>query len=351
MPIYRQDSIDTIDELCELQYATEQQLQIQKAQQEEIERKRSSSTFGKRISRLLSFERRAQTEQDEKPKAANIFMNSFRRFTSSRSSEVSNDDQRKSMSDLMEVDGRPVPPSECPLFEMTARGSGSDGFDSFLAIKRKPHDYQVPSTSVPLTSSTSSSTSHNQIPSSVTLPMSPLTSASTVNSILPVLIVVNRDGHLSTHRITLHEGVTEVGSDAQMSNFSQHNIYLDGPEIRGRHAAIAFMEGVVTLTPSTRDAYLEVNGQPLMQTEILRDGDTVRIGADHLFKFIANNNTTSAQAAAAPVHRHFQQQTYPEMADSRASTARCAPSDYCSLPLNGINTTAANNDYYPPRFE
>ncbi|CDO41086.1 Afadin [Caenorhabditis elegans] len=246
--------------------------------------------------------------------------------------EVSNDDDRKSMSDLREIDGRPIPPTECPLFEMTARsGNGENGFDSFLAIKRKPHDYQVPSTSV-------------VAPSSVTLPMSPLTSLPPQIHNLPVLIVMNNDGHLSTHRITLHEGVTEVGSDSQMSNFSQHNIYLDGPDIRGRHAAIAFMEGVVTLTPSTRDAYLEVNGHQLMQTEILRDGDHIRIGADHSFKFSTSSsqaNQINSTNISNSNQRHFQQQTfYPEMADSRASTARCAPSDYCSLPQQ--------NDYYPP---
>uniref|UniRef100_A0A1I7V503 Ras-associating domain-containing protein n=1 Tax=Caenorhabditis tropicalis TaxID=1561998 RepID=A0A1I7V503_9PELO len=159
--------------------------------------------------------------------------------------EVSNDDDRKSMSDLREVDGRPIPPSECPLFEMTARGNGENGFDSFLAIKKKPSDYQVPSTSV--------------VPSSVTLPMSPLTSLPPpLYNNLPVLIIMNNAGQLSSHRIPLYEGVTEVGSDNQMSNFSQNNICLDGDDIRGRHAAIAFMEGVVTLTPSTRDAYLEL---------------------------------------------------------------------------------------------
>ncbi|EGT38879.1 hypothetical protein CAEBREN_29154 [Caenorhabditis brenneri] len=337
MPLYRQDansaSIDTIDELCELQYETEQQLQKQKAQAEALQRKRSNSGFGKRLTRLLSFERSPSTEkkiqknlEEEKPKAARILINSLRKFTHSRSSEVSNDDDRKSMSDLRDIDGRPVAPNECPLFDMTARGNGEHGFETFLAIKRKPQDYQVPSTSV--------------VPTSVTLPMSPLSSIPPQIVNLPVLIVMNNEGFLSTHQITLHEGLTEVGSDSQMSNFSPHNIYLDGDDIRGRHAAITFMEGVVTLTPSTRDAYLEVNGQPLMQTEILRDGDTIRIGADHLFKFSTNPQNSN--------QRHFQQQTYPEMVDSRASTARCAPSDYCSLPLNG-NQNGGHNDYYPPR--
>ncbi|PIC50367.1 hypothetical protein B9Z55_001291 [Caenorhabditis nigoni] len=305
MPLYRQNasscSIDTIDELCELQYQKEQQLLRQKAQaEEELQRKRSNSGFGKRLTRLLSFERSPATEKkkiqqknivEDRSKAARVLFESLKRLTHSRSSEVSNDDERKSMSDLRNVDGRPIPPTESPLFEMTARGNGEHGFDSFLAIKRKPHDYQVPSTSVP---------------SSVTLPMSPLTSSFPAQTNgLPMLIVMGNDGQLSTHRISLHEGVTEVGSDSEMSNFSQHNIYLDGHDIRGRHAAIAFMEGVVTLTPSTRDAYIEVNGQQLMQTEILREGDTIRIGADHLFKFSGGGPQAN--------QKHFQQQNYAEM--------------------------------------
>ncbi|UMM11661.1 hypothetical protein L5515_000838 [Caenorhabditis briggsae] len=335
MSLYRQNasscSIDTIDELCELQYQKEQQLLKQKVQaEEELQRKRSNSGFGKRLTRLLSFERSPATEKkiqqknivEDRSKATRILFESLKRLTHSRSSEVSNDDERKSMSDLRDVDGRPIPPTESPLFEMTARGNGEHGFDSFLAIKRKPHDYQVPSTSVP---------------SSVTLPMSPLTSSfPTQTNGLPMLIVMGNDGQLSTHWISLHEGVTEVGSDSQMSNFSQHNIYLDGHDIRGRHAAIAFMEGVVTLTPSTRDAYIEVNGRQLMQTEILREGDTIRIGADHLFKFSGGPQANQ---------KHFQQQNYAEMVDSRASTARCGPSDYCSLPLA---QGGGNNDYYPP---
>ncbi|CDO41092.1 PDZ domain-containing protein [Caenorhabditis elegans] len=81
-----------------------------------------------------------------------------------------------------------------------------------------------------------------------------------------------------------------------------------------------------------------------MQTEILRDGDHIRIGADHSFKFSTSSsqaNQINSTNISNSNQRHFQQQTfYPEMADSRASTARCAPSDYCSLPQQ--------NDYYPP---
>ncbi|CAB3408768.1 unnamed protein product [Caenorhabditis bovis] len=222
--------------------------------------------------------------------------------------EITNgsDEPRKSMSDLREMDGRPINPHECPLVRMAAQ-SGENGFESFLAIKRKPHDYQIPSTSV--------------IPQTVTIPQQ----RSPVPRNLPTLTILNPDRTLSTHQIVLHPGLTEVGSDREMSNFSPHNIYLDGFDIRGRHAAIAIMEGVVTLTPSTPDAYLEINGAQIMQTEILRDGDTIRIGADNLFRFGMPRDSS-----------------YGDMPDSRASTTRCGvQSDYGSLPLNG-------NDYYPP---
>lgn len=108
MPLHRHDddsrssscSIDTIDELCELQYESElQQLQKQKARAEELQRKRSNS-FGKRLTRLLSFEPSfvvekrkslpAATAEDERypPRATRILMNSLRKLTRSRSSEV-----------------------------------------------------------------------------------------------------------------------------------------------------------------------------------------------------------------------------------------------------------------------
>ena len=98
MPLYSEDSctsIDTIDEICELQYEKEQEIQKQKAlAAAELQRRRSNSGFGKRLTRLLSFERspsvekKRNIEEEKPPKPGRILMNSLRKFTHSWSSEV-----------------------------------------------------------------------------------------------------------------------------------------------------------------------------------------------------------------------------------------------------------------------
>jgi hypothetical protein len=45
------------------------------------------------------------------------------------------------------------------------------------------------------------------------------------------------------------------------------------------------MDGVVTLTPCTPTAEIEINGQPIVQTTILRDHFMIRIGRSHVFRF------------------------------------------------------------------
>ncbi|CAD6190864.1 unnamed protein product [Caenorhabditis auriculariae] len=156
-----------------------------------------------------------------------------------------NSEPGRSLSDLREIDGRLVGPDECPLLQMAAR-AGENGFESYLAIKHRPSDYQVPSA---IMRSSMTSSIHSTVSDSA--------SQLRLSHPPPTLTLLNDDGTLSEHHMTLREGLTEVGSDREMSHYSPQNIYLDGPEIRGRHAAIAYMDGVVTVTPSAPDAYLE----------------------------------------------------------------------------------------------
>ncbi|KAK5973409.1 hypothetical protein GCK32_021321 [Trichostrongylus colubriformis] len=59
--------------------------------------------------------------------------------------------------------------------------------------------------------------------------------------------------------LTLSGGVTEVGSDRALAQFSAQNICLNGAEMRGRHCVITYMDGIVTITPSASDAIIEVS--------------------------------------------------------------------------------------------
>lgn len=72
-------------------------------------------------------------------------------------------------------------------------------------------------------------------------------------------------------RYRIHPNITEVGCERQ--NQPQSNaqcIQLNGPNIQPRHCVIAHTEGIVTVTPCSRDAETYVNGQRIFETTILQ---------------------------------------------------------------------------------
>lgn len=72
-------------------------------------------------------------------------------------------------------------------------------------------------------------------------------------------------------RYRIHPNVTEVGCERQ--NQPQSNaqcLQLNGPNIQPRHCVIAHTEGIVTVTPCSRDAETYVDGQRIFETSILK---------------------------------------------------------------------------------
>lgn len=72
-------------------------------------------------------------------------------------------------------------------------------------------------------------------------------------------------------RYRIHPNVTEVGCERH--NQPQSNaqcLQLNGPNIQPRHCVIAHTEGIVTVTPCSRDAETYVNGQRIFETTILQ---------------------------------------------------------------------------------
>ena len=67
----------------------------------------------------------------------------------------------------------------------------------------------------------------------------------------------------------LHLNVTEVGTDRSTHTGGQ-SLQLFGPSIQPRHCVIAHTEGIVTVTPCSRDADTFVNGQRIYETTILQ---------------------------------------------------------------------------------
>lgn len=55
--------------------------------------------------------------------------------------------------------------------------------------------------------------------------------------------------------------------------------------LKPRHCVLAYTNGIVTLTPSSRDADVYVNGQRIYETTILHHGTIVRFGRTYYFRF------------------------------------------------------------------
>ncbi|KAG8268643.1 adherens junction organization [Homalodisca vitripennis] len=90
-------------------------------------------------------------------------------------------------------------------------------------------------------------------------------------------------GTAKRHR--LHPNVTEVGSERASPHSQSQSLQLFGPNVQPRHCVIAHTEGIVTVTPCSRDAETYVNGQRIYETTILQNGSIVKFGRIHNFRF------------------------------------------------------------------
>lgn len=64
--------------------------------------------------------------------------------------------------------------------------------------------------------------------------------------------------------------MTEVGCERNSSPTQSQFLQLFGPNILPRHCVIANTDGIVTVTPCSRDSETYVNGQRIYETTILR---------------------------------------------------------------------------------
>ncbi|CAJ0577570.1 unnamed protein product, partial [Mesorhabditis spiculigera] len=174
-------------------------------------------------------------------------------------------DIRRSMNDLNVVEHgseRLLHPDECPLITIANRPPGAP--EVFFHIRRRPSHYNR-------ISNASSDISRG-------LPSRGFATD-------PAFVLQTADGSRGVV-LPVMDGVTEVGSDKYLAEFSPQNIILGATGVHGRHCVINFEQGVVTLTPSAADAYIEVNGRPIAQTAILNEGDLIRLGPECLLRYV-----------------------------------------------------------------
>lgn len=67
---------------------------------------------------------------------------------------------------------------------------------------------------------------------------------------------------------------------SMMSSFQ-----IPAPDILPQHCVITLTEGVVTVTPTLREAETLVNNRRIGETTMLQHGMSVRFGRGHYFRF------------------------------------------------------------------
>ncbi|CAG0912478.1 unnamed protein product [Notodromas monacha] len=161
---------------------------------------------------------------------------------------------------------------DCPLAILMMQQSGSITFH----VRKRPADYQ------PRKRKKKKEPSLNESQATLVPPGTP--------SSLPMFLEINPDGSEvrsgSPTRYFLQLNVTEVGSATPDANDGGQCLQIFGPSIQPRHCVIAHMEGIVTVTPCSRDAETYVNGQRIYDTTLLQHGAVVRFGRVHTFRFL-----------------------------------------------------------------
>lgn len=105
--------------------------------------------------------------------------------------------------------------------------------------------------------------------------------------LLPYLKELSSDGRELDYEANIHRlpmEVTEVGSEKSMSSGGSY-LELYEPHILPRHCVITNMDGIVSVTPTSGDAEVYVDGSRIYETTKLSHGSTVKFGRLHTFKF------------------------------------------------------------------
>ncbi|MFH4976988.1 hypothetical protein AB6A40_003697 [Gnathostoma spinigerum] len=173
---------------------------------------------------------------------------------------------------------------ELPLAALINRPSSTFS-DVIFAVRKRPANLRrCPRTRhTSLTSLTHVTASDYADPKRLESPyaLPPSSTYKTNIALSPFLVALSADGRAMSgiEPIAIKPSVTDIGSDPSMG------LFLPGEHVRPRHCVINFMNGVVTITPSVSDADIELNGIRIFQTAILRNGNLLRIGRAHIFRY------------------------------------------------------------------
>ncbi|CAH0775210.1 unnamed protein product [Bemisia tabaci] len=161
---------------------------------------------------------------------------------------------------------------------------------------------------------------------------------------LPFFLELNPDGsdiaNGTPKRHKLHPNVTEVGNERASPHSQSQFLQLFGPNIQPRHCVIAHTEGIVTVTPCSRDAETYVNGQRIYETTILHNGAIVKFGRIHNFRFLDpcyEERTRQRLDSSRSIHDY----SY-DRQSSREDTSSIASPDNRSASVQNLDTPTSN---------
>ena len=112
--------------------------------------------------------------------------------------------------------------------------------------------------------------------------------------ILTEILPEEVQGSYKARVLKIEPNVTIVGSSK--TPISEQYFQLYAPDIAPEHCVIANMEGVVTITPSTAEALVLIDGRRIRETALLRNGSVVYFGNALMFEF--NNGKDGPPAGA-----------------------------------------------------
>ncbi|RZF35618.1 hypothetical protein LSTR_LSTR005146 [Laodelphax striatellus] len=160
---------------------------------------------------------------------------------------------------------------------------------------------------------------------------------------LPYFLELNPDGSEvagAPRRHRLQPNVTEVGSERASPHSQSQSLQLFGPNVQPRHCVVAHTEGIVTVTPCSRDAETYVNGQRIYETTILQSGMIVQFGRIHSFRFLdpCQEDRRLRQDTSRPLHDYSYDRQSTQEESSPGPGAQSANQDAASVTSPGSAT-------------
>ena len=119
---------------------------------------------------------------------------------------------------------------------------------------------------------------------------------------LPFLLELTSEGKELNYKPKVHyikPDVTVIGSSRSSAPGEQY-MQLFSPRIQAQHCVIHNFDDSITITPTNHEAHVHINGDRVVETAVLRNGDIVQFGKVLTFRFCNPYEASREQRTPAP---------------------------------------------------